>query len=96
MTRLCAPSESFAMGGVLGSPRFYGFREKRVGRYGYNDEIAPTALAKQSAEVLTLWECVVRVVRAVDPSYEFSSVQVNRNFRGARTETGTTKAISTP
>lgn len=82
-TRLCAPRESFVMGGVLGPPGFHGFREKRVGRYGYNDEIVPAALAKQSAEVLRLWEAVRRVVRAEDPSFEYSSVQVNRGFRGA-------------
>ena len=82
-TRLCAPRESFVMGGVLGPPGFHGFREKRVGRYGYNDKIVPTALAKQSAEVIRLWEAVRRVVRAEDPSYEYSSVQVNRNFRGS-------------
>ena len=70
------------MGGALGNPRFHGFREKRVGRCGYNDKIVPTALAKQSAEVLRLWSRVGRVVRAADPSFEFSSVQVNRNFRG--------------
>ena len=58
MTRLCAPRESFVMGGVQGNPRFHGLREKRVGRCGYNDKIVPTALAKQSTEVLRLWECV--------------------------------------
>ena len=83
MTRLCAPRESFVMGGVLGNPRFHGFREKRVGRDGYNDKIIPRALAKRSAEVLRLWECVGGVVRAADPSFEFSPVQVNGNFRGS-------------
>ena len=71
------------MGGVLGNPRFHGLREKRVGRYGYNDKIVPTALAKQSTKVLRLWARVERVVRAADPYFEFSSVQVNRNFRGS-------------
>ena len=71
------------MGGVLGKPRFHGFREKRVGRYGYSDKIVPATLAKQRADVLRLWEAVRRVVRAEDPSYEYSSVQVNRNFRGS-------------
>ena len=65
--------------GVRGNPCFHGFREKRVGRYGYNDEIVPTALAKQSTEVLRLWECVGRVVRAVDPSYEFSQESPHRD-----------------
>ena len=82
-TRLCAPMESFVMGGVLGPPGFHGFREKRVGRYGYNDKIVPAALAKRSAEVLRLWASVERVVRAADQSFEFSSAQVNRNFRGS-------------
>ena len=82
MTRLCAASESFVMGGVLGNPRFHGFRDQQVGKYGYNDKIVPTALAKQSEEVLRLWGCLKGVVRREDPSFEFSSVQVNRNFRG--------------
>ena len=82
-TRKCAPRESFVMGGVLGNPCFYGLREGRVGKMGYNDKIVPTVLAKQTEDVMRLWRSLKLIIKEIDPMFEYTSVQVNRNFRGA-------------
>ena len=80
-TRKCAPKESFVLGGVLGHPGFRGF-EKRVGKMGYNDKIVPAFLAKQAEDVMRLWGLLKPLVGGIDPQFEYTSVQVNRNFRG--------------
>jgi len=75
-------AESFVMGGVLGQRGFYGFRGATVGKMGYNDNIVPLVLAKQSDEVLKLWCLLKDLLGRIDPAFEYTSVQVNRNFRG--------------
>ena len=77
-----ATRESFVMGGVLGQPGFHGFRDAKVGNMGYNDTIVPHVLARHSEDVMRLWLLLKELLHRVDPSFEFTSVQVNKNFRG--------------
>ena len=74
---------SFVLGGVLGNPRFHGFRDLTVGRKGYNDKIVPAALTKHTTEVMCLWYRLMQVISQIDPALEYTSVQVTRNFSGA-------------
>ena len=50
---------------------------------GYNDKIVPAVLAKQAPEALRLWQSLKLVTQRIDPSFDHTSAQVNRNFRGA-------------
>ncbi len=52
VARTCAGGDSFVMGGVLSNPCFFGFREARVGKWGYHEKIVPAVLAKQASAAL--------------------------------------------
>jgi hypothetical protein len=71
------------MGGVLGNPRFGGFRQQSMGRKGYNDKIVPHSLTKHTSDVVCLWHRLKRVIYDMDPALSYTSVHVHRNFSGA-------------
>ena len=73
-----ATRESFVMGGVLGQRGFHGFRGATVDKMGYNDNIVPRVLAKHSEDTMRLWHLLKELLHRVDPSFEYTSVQVNR------------------
>ena len=94
--RRCAMRrESFVMGGVLGNPRFHGFRDAAVGKMGYNGKIVPAALVKHTSEVMRLWHRLKQVIWQIDPALEYNSVQVNRISRELHIGRDTTLATST-
>lgn len=79
-------SVNFVMGVTKGAAGSSGF-ETTVptasgGRQGLNLDIVKGQGLAQKDTLLALWRALKSLVARVDPSYNFTSVQVNRNFAG--------------
>ena len=75
-------SQNFVLGvsrGPLGSD---GFEKRGADGIGKNTTIVKSRQKKDYRACMDLWRTMKRIVKAVDPGYTFTSIQVNRNFLG--------------
>lgn len=83
-------SSNFVMGATMGVTRSSGFhktfRHHGVNGLskplGLNTDIVPRSMARDRDPLLRLWRLCKAFLKAVDPAFVFSSIQVNRNFSG--------------
>ena len=75
-------SQNFVLGTTRGALGSSGFEKKGDGGIGKNTTIVKSRQKKDKRVCMTLWRTMMRMVKAVDPDYTFSSMQVNKNFRG--------------
>ena len=75
-------SQNFVLGTTRGALGSSGFEKKGDGGIGKNTTIVKSRQKKDKRVCMTLWRTMLRMVKAVDPDYTFSSMQVNKNFRG--------------
>ena len=90
--RAARGSANFVMGitkGAAGSSGFshsvpteLGSSGKRGGTQGVNYDIVKSKGLSQRRALTKLWRVLKDVLRRIDPTYRFTSVQVNRNFAG--------------
>ena len=78
-------SASFVLGSTTGPAGADGFKDvmwRNGKRFGYNHDITTSRNKFQERPLRRLWRVLKKLVRRVDPSYRFTSVQVNKNFAG--------------
>lgn len=80
---LAVGSQNFVLGATLGALGSGGFVKKGPAKgVGKNTSIVKSRTRTDEKVCMQLWKSLMRLVKAVDPSYAFTSIQVNRNFLG--------------
>lgn len=72
---------SLVLGATKGVPSSRGFDNIR-GNKAFNLTIVTNRARRDERDLLELWYILKELVRGVDPTYHFSSVQINKNFAG--------------
>jgi len=76
-------SQNFVLGASLGPLGSGGFEQKGPKKgLGKNTTIVKCRQKRDAKTCLKLWKSMRRLIKAIDPDYMFTSIQVNRNFLG--------------
>lgn len=75
-------SQNFVLGVTRGPLGSGGFEKKGDGGIGKNTSIVKCRQKYDKHVCMALWRTMRQMIKAVDPLYSFTSIQVNRNFRG--------------
>ena len=74
-------ASGFVLGATKGVPRACGFQKHESG--WFNTSVLPRRRSRQdAADLLRFWSLLQEIVWRRDPSFTFTSVQVNRNLPG--------------
>eukprot|EP00931_Biecheleriopsis_adriatica_P034579 TRINITY_DN19955_c0_g1_i1.p1 TRINITY_DN19955_c0_g1~~TRINITY_DN19955_c0_g1_i1.p1 ORF type:complete len:272 (-),score=40.90 TRINITY_DN19955_c0_g1_i1:57-872(-) len=75
-------SQNFVMGATLGPLGSKGFAKRGPDGNGKNTQIVKLKQKEDGNRCWELWRTMRRLVKVIDPSFTFTSMQVNRNFVG--------------
>lgn len=76
-------SQNFVMGATLGPLGSSGFESQGPSRgLGKNTQTVKYKQKKEKKRCLELWHAMRKLIKTIDSSYTFTSMQVNRNFLG--------------